>query len=696
MCDKGLPATDVLTNAVGSRFLWLAFWSLCLAAPLAVCRLSQVPRVVRSPFSGQRVSDIMQGPSLESLFSQAAPGDVPPAAAVAAVAPVPARKPPLLSVSLRGGRGGAGFSNRTPFTPTRDELRRLRSEGGGGTHAPQHDHHCTTSSSSSCLPIFMRSSSEWNVQPARLGAPGRKGYFRGSKRKVGIAEASQDHMALAVRKYEEEKLASGTKAALDSRLKWWLERCRVRKWAPYPLTAHKIQYLGALLKVSKYRSAKQYLSSVRREHLSQGHPWNDTLGLEFSDAQRSCTRGLGPAKQTGYFEVDALFEWGKSSKYDPRWPQVRGGPCLPKEVTEVACHWALREIEISSTRLSAVSFKEGVGCGLASINLPVSKNDIHALGKVRTHGCSCPAACPVLALTKLFEDSLRRHFPVVERAPRGRCVNAAFSCVNATSRVGGSGSVGSGTLGGRLPEASSGSGVSCTPPIPPFVRDLPLCPTPEGGFPTKSGMVNVFKSFGKVLGVTKPITGHMPRVAGAVRLARAGLDIWKIQIFCRWGSDVVLRYIQDAPLEQSHKWARETAVGLGLAEAREGLVSHFKDRNPEKEVPEGEMEVASTQTIRALQNSMNVELGKAEDKWASAMSIMEEKLEGVASRVGMEIPKFVLNNTGTGKVHVTRNECFTVCGWEWQGHRHAVSRHALAEGDNLCTKCGVTIQPHGR
>ena len=49
---------------------------------------------------------------------------------------------------------------------------------------------------------------------------------------------------------------------------------------------------------------------------------------------------------------------------------------------------------------------------------------------------------------------------------------------------------------------------------------------------------------------------------------------------------------------------------------------------------------------------MNVELGEVEDKWACAMSIMEEKLEGVASRVGMEIPKYVLNNTGTGKLCV--------------------------------------------
>ena len=181
----------------------------------------------------------------------------------------------------------------------------------------QHEHGSVAASSTSARPVFLRSERDWEVQPARLGAPGRKGYFRGSKRRGCLTETPHDHITIAVKKYEEEKLALGTKVALNSRLKWWLERCKVRRWAPYPLIVPKIQYLGALLKVSKYRSAKQYLSAVRREHLAKGHPWNETLGLEFSDAQRSCTRGLGPAKQTGYFEVDALFNWGKSSDFNP-------------------------------------------------------------------------------------------------------------------------------------------------------------------------------------------------------------------------------------------------------------------------------------------------------------------------------------------------------------------------------------------
>jgi len=177
-------------------------------------------------------------------------------------------------------------------------------------------------------------------------------------------------------------------------------------------------------------------------------------------------------------------------------------------------------------------------------------------------------------------------------------------------------------------------------------------------------------------------------------LAKAGLEIWKIQIFCRWGSDVVLRYMQDAPLEQSHKWARDAAVGLGLTEAKNELVSQFRATNPDKvlSLPEGSLELASARALNDLHESMEVQLQRKNDRWSSVLSILEGKLEAVASRVGMETPKYVLNNSGKGKIHLVRNAFTTVCGWEWHDHRYAVRRQVLAEGDNVCTRCGAMSQ----
>ena len=106
-------------------------------------------------------------------------------------------------------------------------------------------------------PLKKEATNEWEVKPSRVGGPGRKLYLRCSKHNVHVAETSQESVVRAVTAYENEKLARGTKVALNSRLKWWLERCKVRRWAPYPLTVAKLQYMGALLKASKYRSATQ-------------------------------------------------------------------------------------------------------------------------------------------------------------------------------------------------------------------------------------------------------------------------------------------------------------------------------------------------------------------------------------------------------------------------------------------------------
>ena len=59
------------------------------------------------------------------------------------------------------------------------------------------------------------------------------------------------------------------------------------------------------------RSAGQYLSAFKRQYIKLGHVWDDAINLELTDAMRSCKRGLGPSKQTGFFDVDSLFAWGQ-------------------------------------------------------------------------------------------------------------------------------------------------------------------------------------------------------------------------------------------------------------------------------------------------------------------------------------------------------------------------------------------------
>ena len=64
----------------------------------------------------------------------------------------------------------------------------------------------------------------------------------------------------------------------------------------------------------------------------------------------------------------------------------------------------------------------------------------------------------------------------------------------------------------------------------------------------KSMVTVVMVVKGAVKDLIKSITGHSLRVSGAQFLARIGLEVMLIQILGRWDSNIILRYIADAPV----------------------------------------------------------------------------------------------------------------------------------------------------
>ena len=106
-------------------------------------------------------------------------------------------------------------------------------------------------------------------------------------------------------------------------------------------------------------------------------------------------------------------------------------------------------------------------------------------------------------------------------------------------------------------------------------------------------------------------------------------------------------------------------MGLGLTEARNELASQFRATNPDKalSLPEGSLELASARALNDLHESMEVQLQRKDDRWSSVFSIFEGKLEAVASRVGMETPKYVRNNSGKGKIHIRSAKCLHHSLW---------------------------------
>ena len=59
-------------------------------------------------------------------------------------------------------------------------------------------------------------------------------------------------------------------------------------------------------------------------------------------------------------------------------------------------------------------------------------------------------------------------------------------------------------------------------------------------------------------------------------MAVAGVDVWFIQAFCRWGSRAVVEYIRDCHLTSAMDVATRVTRGLRLMEVRENIYQHME------------------------------------------------------------------------------------------------------------------------
>ena len=88
-----------------------------------------------------------------------------------------------------------------------------------------------------------------------------------------------------------------------------------------------------------------------------------------------------------------------------------------------------------------------------------------------------------------------------------------------------------------------------------MLHSLPLFPDKHGKVANKATVVLALEATVKGYGEptvgangSRLLGGHSFRVTGAQKLAAVGVEIIKIMVLARWSSEVVLRYVKDAPL----------------------------------------------------------------------------------------------------------------------------------------------------
>ena len=188
--------------------------------------------------------------------------------------------------------------------------------------------------------------------------------------------------------------------------------------------------------------------------------------------------------------------------------------------------------------------------------------------------------------------------------------------------------------------------------LPP---ELPLFPTASGDWCSRDGFIDTLTQMTNTLGVDtvdtmgrNAIGEHIWRVSRSRLLARVGIPQQSIMLLARWGSNIILRYIADAPLATLTATYRQNT----LSDVNGGI--------------DQPLAIETREALAALQPITN------DDCEASKPDNMDVIVSGVDDATPNA--RFALN-TQTEYLHVIANRRAwerarkgrTVCGWDYVG-----------------------------
>ena len=485
------------------------------------------------------------------------------------------------------------------------------------------------------LPSTAPKSKEAEGRKGRRDLPGRQPYGRGT-----LPESmSSTEKEAAMKALVDDFYAASAGATAAAKWRTVVKALGMYDFTPFPPTSQKVLALGAVLKAGGYRSAETYLQAYRTAADRAECPFGASELRAVRDATRSCKRGLGGPVRAMPLPFERL---GDAALPDEDSPWVARGPVGPKNAVLLGSWFLMREAELAGAKAHNIKVvTRGSRPPLVQWSLPASKSDQQALGVARIHGCCCSST------------------------PRRRCpVHSAWDQLL--------------ILEERFPSCFAGRALrdEATPPV--CTDDsLPLFPTIEGQVCGKAEVSETIIEAAKKLDVpletpdqSEKVSGHSLRATGAQGLARAGLELWAIQLMGRWGSDAVKLYVRDAFVGASEGWARKAVEQADL----EDLVA--------KECPSFPAEQPQTEAAETVCQEL---LRPAFDHAAAAARAEEAELS----------ERVVVSSTGIAHVvlrgppDVDLANATSVCGWAFGGGRARLGGMELIPNSHkqLCARC---------
>ena len=473
----------------------------------------------------------------------------------------------------------------------------------------------------------------------------------GGRLDLALAAASTaDSRAEALKELHEDMYAASGRNSRDSIWTTWCTIAQAWRIAPLPLTAELVTKMCASFKKGQYRSPQQYVSRARLEHVrtTRRSP-SPAAKLAIKDCLRSARRGIGPAALKDAIRFEDI---GRSAQYlkvghKPSAPE--GAAIDPVALTVLGTWWFTRGIELSAAKTSHVRIMPSNMT--AAWSLPASKTDIEAHGEERIHGCCCAEGhqeplCPYHVMVQYLE-----------------------------------------VLKGRFGEDALQA-----------ERELPLFPCTQGRPLSKAAVRNAVRETIAATGAPLTRRGpdgkekdrfgeHVMRVMAAQFLARRRVDLYRIQLLARWGSDAVLRYVQDAPLAVQEEISSEVMLSPTLRD----VTASVTELRPTAKGTENLAELVAAQCSTQLQHVYGLVRELVRRMEAKEAPEAAGKQDCVRNDKSGAIHRILV-----GSVEVPSQQWATYCPWKFGQAPHAVRCGWPGQKDAVCSTCFPDIAAERR
>ena len=305
------------------------------------------------------------------------------------------------------------------------------------------------------------------------------------------AEANNREKALA--DLEADVYSRSNGGPQVSRMKTWTKIAKAWGLAPLPLTPQLIRAVGASFKAGGYRSAHLYFGTAKKQHIIAHGGISQDPEVAMQDVIRSIERGQGPSKLKDGFPMMQLMQVDLGA-FDSAF-------AVKFIMVVLGCYFLTREIELAATLKKHLHLD--THRMVVTWTLPSSKTDVKGSFITRAHKCMCQSVASKLCPYHSAYELQKLTYNAADPSGEAPLFSTDMEFMSKQQTI------------ANIREVLSAAGIE----------------TQRQG---SDGAVERFH-------------GHCLRVTGAQFLTQLKFSSQLVMLMGRWGSQAILRYIQDSP-----------------------------------------------------------------------------------------------------------------------------------------------------